>query len=372
MHATTVAADQAASRGKRRFGRGDLQFAGLVLALCAWDTIGGTLVEAAFGPDRVDWLARFANNALFSLITAVPGAAAVWLLLPGYPTSLRRCFQVVAVYLVGTTVGHTFAIQAITPFSDPSMPWVAQLVAQSIASHAIIAGAVAGSMYWWHRATLIRQQLQRTQIDLLATKADHADAELLRLRTQIEPHFLFNTIANIVQMVRTDAAAADRALARLIDYMDASHAHMRRHEAALAEELVLTEGYLEIQRLRMGARLRYEIDVAAELRSTPIPPAALLTLVENAIKHGLAPQTAGGTVRVSARREGGSVVLSVADDGAGLRAASGRGLGLANVRARVQGLYGGAASLRLASAAEGGTMATIRLPFVSSAAGTGA
>jgi sensor histidine kinase YesM len=227
-------------------------------------------------------------------------------------------------------------------------------------------------MYWWYRGTLIRNELHRTQVDLLATKADHADAELMRLRAQIEPNFLFNTIANIVQMGRTDAATADRALERLIDYMDASHAHMRRYKAALADELVLTEGYLEIQRLRMGARLRYEIDVADDVRRTPIPPAALLTLVENAIKHGLAPQTAGGTVRVSARREGESVVLNVADDGAGLRATSGRGLGLANVRARVQSLYGSAASLRLTSGSDGGTMATIRMPFAAPAAGTSA
>ena len=367
MQATT-AANEGSSHGRRRFGRGDLQFAGLYLVLCVSDTLGNTLGEAGFDSGSVDWISRGWDSFQGTLLATAPGAAAVWLLLPGVPTSLRRCVQIVVVYLVGAAVGHSFAIQLFTPFPDPSIPWVAKLVAQSLLSQALVAGAVAGALYWWRRATLIREQLHRTQIDLLATKADHADAELLRLRTQIEPHFLFNTIANIVQMVRTDPAAADRALARLIDYMDASHAHMRRHEAALADELVLTEGYLEIQRLRMGPRLRYEIDVADDVRRTPIPPAALLTLVENAIKHGLAPQTAGGTVRVSARREGESVVLNVSDDGAGLRAASGRGLGLANVRARIQALYGSAASLRLASAEQGGTMATIRLPFAASGA----
>ena len=370
MQPTTAVDDPSSHARRRRFGRGDLQFAGLYLALCAWDTISSTIAEVGFTPGPVDWLSRTWDNFQGMVLATGPGAAAVWLLLPGVPTSLRRCLQIVAVYLVGAAVGHWFAIRAFTPFPDPSVPWMARLIAQSLASTGLVAGAVAGAVYWWRRAALIRQELHRTQVELLATKADHADAELLRLRTQIEPHFLFNTIANIVQMVRTDAAGADRAIARLIDYMDASHAHMRRHEATLEDEIVLTEGYLEIQRLRMGNRLRYEIEVAPEVRRTPIPPAALLTLVENAIKHGLAPQTAGGTVRVSAQRDGESVVLHVADDGAGLRATSGRGLGLANVRARVQGLYGNAASLRLASAEEGGTMATIRLPCVVAAAGT--
>jgi signal transduction histidine kinase len=366
MNAPT-AVDEPSGHGRRRFGRGDLQFAALVLVLFATNAIVDTLGEVAFEAGAVDWAHLFWENAEGTVVANLPGALAVWLLLPGYPTSLRRCIQIVAIYIVGAAVGHWFAIQAFTPFPDRSIPWYASLIAQSLVSNATVVGAVAGAMYWWRRAALIREELHRTHIELLATKADHADAELLRLRTQIEPHFLFNTIANILQMVRTDAATADRALARLIDYMDASHAHMRRHEASLADELVLAEGYLEIQRLRMGPRLRFEIDVADDVRRTPIPPAALLTLVENAIKHGLAPQTAGGTVRISARREGGSVVLKVADDGAGLRATSGRGLGLANVRARVQGLYGSTASLRLASAKEGGTMATIRMPFAPSA-----
>jgi sensor histidine kinase YesM len=113
----------------------------------------------------------------------------------------------------------------------------------------------------------------------------------------------------------------------------------------------------------MGARLRYEIEVSPELRDTRIPPAALLTLVENAIKHGLSPRPGGGQLRVAAHRDGGWVALNVSDSGVGFRATSGRGLGLANLRARILGLYGGEASLRLTGAEEGGVMATMRLPF---------
>ena len=226
-------------------------------------------------------------------------------------------------------------------------------MAWSLLIYTLGAASIVGAMYWWRRGTVIRQELHRTRIGLLALQADRAEAELMRLRTQIEPHFLFNTVATVVQMVRTDPAAAHRTLARLIDYMSASRAHMRREETSLAEELRLTEGYLEIQRLRMEARLRYAIEVAPELRGNRVPPAALLTLVENAIKHGLAPRKRGGTLRIAAHREGGWLVVSVADDGVGLRATSGRGSGLANVRARMHGLYGGDAWLRLASARRG-------------------
>ena len=362
MNASAVREDPADDAKPSSF-RGDLRLAGLVLALCAWDATGNTIAE--FGLGSGDWLASLRDNCQFSLLTLVPGVLAARFIAPGYPTDLRGCLQIVAMFFIGTAVGHWLAFRLLPPFSNPDFPLAVglRLIAQGLVTSTLTAAAVVGAMYWWRRGTLIRQELHRTRTGLLAMKADQADAELLRLRTQIEPHFLFNTIATVVQMYQTDAAAARRALARLIDYMDASHAHMRRQEAVLADELALTEGYLEIQRLRMGARLRYEIDVAADLHRTGIPPAALLTLVENAIKHGLAPQTTGGTVRVSAQRDGESVVLRVADDGVGLRGTRGRGLGLANVRARAQGLYGSAASLRLTSTEEGGTMATMRLPL---------
>src|SRR6185295_20350120 len=107
----------------------------------------------------------------------------------------------------------------------------------------LVAAAVVGTMYWWRRERAIRRELHRARMGLLALRADCAEAELLRLRTQIEPHFLFNTIATIVQMYQTDRAAAGRTLARLIDYMSAARAHMQRQEAELGDELALIAGY---------------------------------------------------------------------------------------------------------------------------------
>jgi signal transduction histidine kinase len=335
----------------------------VILVACAWLTSADIVFEAAVFEIKgktFDWLPRLWQLVQYNVLVIAPGALAAWLAARGYPTSLRMCIRMVVGFALGSAVGHWVSLPQLV-WGSLRPAW--HLYADSLLSNTMTAAAVVGAMYWWRRETVIRQELHRTRMGLLALRADCAEAELLRLHTQIEPHFLFNTMATIVQMYQTDRAGAARTLARLIDYMSAARVHMQRQEAVLEEELALTEGYLEIQRLRMGARLRYEIEVSPELRGTRIPPAALLTLVENAIKHGLSPRPGGGLLRVAAHRDGVWVALNVSDSGVGFRATSGRGLGLANLRARILGLYGGEASLRLTGAEEGGVMATMRLPF---------
>ena len=364
MAGLSVAMEGPAAGRARRTLRNDLQLLALVLGIAAWDASVVFVVQIAEKPIAVDWLARLGHLLVGGLLCVGPGVLAVRLLSPRYPDTLRRCIRTFGAFVLGSAIGHVCAGRWIYyPTKTEGLVAVLPLVAWSLLIYTVGAASIVGAMYWLRRGSIIRHELHRTRVGLLALKADRAEAELMRLRTQIEPHFLFNTVATVVQLVRSDALAAHRALTRLIDYMSASRAHMRREETTLAEELRLTEGYLEIQRLRMESRLRYAIDVAPELGGNRVPPAAVLTLVENAIKHGLAPRKRGGTVRVAAQRDGGWVTVSVADDGVGLRSMSGRGSGLANVRARMQGLYGSDAALRLASAADGGTMATMRLPL---------
>jgi len=342
--------------------RNDLQLLALVLGIAAWDASVVFIVQIAEKPVAVDWLALLGHLLLGGLLCVGPGVLAVRVLSPSYPATLQRCVRTFAAFVLGSAIGHVCAGRWIYfPHSD-GIVTVMSRMAWSLLIYTLGAASIIGAMYWLRRGSLIRHELHRTRLGLLALQADRAEAELMRLRTQIEPHFLFNTVATVVQLVRTDSVTARRTLARLIDYMSASRAHMRREETTLAEELRLTEGYLEIQRLRMQSRLRYAIDVAPQLRGNRVPPAALLTLVENAIKHGLAPRKRGGSLRIAARQEGGWLLVSVADDGVGLRTTSGRGSGLANVRARMQGLYGADAWLRLASEPEGGATATLRLP----------
>jgi Histidine kinase len=347
----------------RRSMRSSLQLMLAILAVCVWHNSFTLVFFITKDPTTFAWLPRLWLELQVSVLAIAPGMLAARLASRGYPTSVRMCVRTVVAFGLGSAIGHWIAFQLIPVYPGNGMPRPLSSFASNLLTCTLFAAAVVGAMYWWQRETVIRQELHRTRMGLLALKADCADAEMLRLRTQIEPHFLFNTMATIVQMYQTDRAAADGTLARLIDYMSGARAHMQRQETVLRDELALTQRYLEIQRLRMGARLRYEIEVSPELHGNRVPPAALLTLVENAIKHGLSPRPGGGLLRVVAYRDGGWVALNVSDSGVGFRATSGRGLGLANLRARVLGLYGAEASLRLTGAQEGGVMATMRLPF---------
>jgi sensor histidine kinase YesM len=360
--------DKPADGAQRPSRRSDLRLAGWVLLLCAWDAGMSVLFEVAAANGQFDRVARVWQICALSLLCIVPGVLVARLSFPGLPTTPRRCVQLVAAFVVGSAVGDAIAFLWIPFYPDSTVSMSLRLFAFNLGTYAIMATFIVGALYWWIRGSAIEHELHKGRIGLLALQADRADAELLRLRTQIEPHFLFNTLATILQMYRGDVAGARRTLAKLIEYMDVSRAHMRRQEATLQDELALVEGYLDIQRLRLGGRLRYAIDVPGELRETRIPPAALLTLVENAIKHGLAPHRGGGEVRVTAQREADAVVVTVVDDGIGLRATGGRGLGLANVRARLEGLYGAGASLRLVGRREGGAIATVRVPSASTMA----
>ena len=362
MAGLSVAMDEPAVGRTRSSLRNDLQLIALVLGIAAWDASVVFIVQIAEKPVAVDWLARLGHLFLGGLLCVGPGVLAVRLFSPSYPATLKVCVRTFAAFVLGSAIGHACAGRWIYFAQMEDVLAMLPRVAWSLLIYALGAASIIGAMYWLRRGSAIRQELHQTRLGLLALQADRAEAELMRLRTQIEPHFLFNTVATVVQLVRTDPVAARRTLARLIDYMSASRAHMRHEETTLADELRLTEGYLEIQRLRMESRLSYAIEVAPELRGNRVPPAALLTLVENAIKHGLAPHKRGGTLRIAAHREDDWLVVSVADDGVGLRTTSGRGSGLANVRARMQGLYGDSAWLRLASGAKGGTTATLRLP----------
>lgn len=189
------------------------------------------------------------------------------------------------------------------------------------------------------------------------------EARLRMLQAQIEPHFLFNTLANVRRLYRTDPAAGEAMLGNLLRYLAVALPQMRATTSTLAGEAALAESFLEIQRTRMGTRLAFEFDIPAALRDAALPPMMLLTLVENAIKHGLAPLPEGGAVRIGAVAEGAQLVLRVADTGRGFVQSSGGGTGLANIRARLASMYGAGARLALAVNTPRGVIATIALPL---------
>jgi sensor histidine kinase YesM len=200
-------------------------------------------------------------------------------------------------------------------------------------------------------------EVHRMQIDRQLT-----EARLQSLRAQIEPHFLFNTLANVQQLYRTEPARGRKLLGHFVAYLRAVLPQMRQHETTLQMEVDLARAYLEVLQVRMGRRLQTRFDIPPELGSLLFPPLALSTLTENAIKHGLNPMPEGGIIEISARIENDRLHVCVADTGAGLRQNSGSGSGLANLRARLSALYKGAGHFEFAANQPRGIKATIVVP----------
>ncbi len=191
------------------------------------------------------------------------------------------------------------------------------------------------------------------------------EARLKLLEAQLEPHMLFNTLANLRVLIGADPPRAQRMLDHLIAYLRATLDASRSTTHSLATEFERLRDYLELMAVRMGPRLVFTLDLPAELAQQPVPTLLLQPLVENSIRHGLEPKIDGGCVTVAARRDGESVVLEVADTGAGQAEApvDGHGFGLAQVRERLLTLYGAAASVDFVSAPGQGARASIRFPL---------
>ena len=233
-------------------------------------------------------------------------------------------------------------------------------------------GAMVATIAMALLITMIFQQFFAMKTRQIQAENQATEAQLRLLQAQIEPHFLFNTLANVVSLMEVDTPRAKAMLESFIDYLRASLTGLGHATHTLGDEIDLVDAYLRIIKMRMEDRLHYAIDVPAGLRSRPLPALSLQPLVENAIVHGLEPLISGGTIRVAARLERGSLVLTVEDDGPGMQAGSavpragaathGTGTALANIRERLRQAYGSEASLRLDPAAPHGVRACLSLP----------
>ena len=212
------------------------------------------------------------------------------------------------------------------------------------------------------RTQTLELELQQREMRRLEAEKGRVEAQLRMLQAQIEPHFLFNTLANLNGLIELDPRRAQELLDALIRYLRGSLARARAERGTLGDELKLLEAYLEILKIRMGERLDYRFRVDDVLGGLAFPPMLLQPLVENAIRHGLEPTVEGGAVDVSAVRDGDRLRIEVRDDGLGFGQEPGGGTGLANVRERVASLFGGAGRLSLAEAAGGGVVATLEIP----------
>lgn len=193
-----------------------------------------------------------------------------------------------------------------------------------------------------------------------------AEARLRALQAQIEPHFLYNTLANVVGLIDSQPAQARRMLERFIDYLRASLDASRADAATLGAELDLAAAYLDVLAVRMGERLRYRFEVADDCRALGIAPMLLQPVIENAVTHGLEPKVEGGDIVVRASRQGEQLTIEVSDTGAGLGGGPvkpGGGVGLSNLRARLRSLYGSDAQVQLFENQTSGITVRLVLPL---------
>lgn len=228
-------------------------------------------------------------------------------------------------------------------------------------------GAVSLIVYGWllfmRGAHGDRAQAMRLQAEADRLAASLDQAELAQLQAQIEPHFLFNTLALVKRQYRVQPAEAGRLLATLIGYLESAAPALRRRQWTVGDELALVRLYFDIHVHRFGQRFRYVMaDAPAPWLAMPLPALVLATLAENAVRHGLAPKAGDGVIIVALRHEPGALLLTVEDDGVGLRGSAGSGTGLSTVRARLRSTYGEAAGVLVEPRAPSGVRAQLRIP----------
>ncbi|QSQ28549.1 histidine kinase [Pyxidicoccus parkwayensis] len=223
------------------------------------------------------------------------------------------------------------------------------------------------SMVGLDAALRYSRQVREEAVRASQLEAQLAQAQLQLLRSQLRPHFLFNTLHAISALMHSDVDAADRMVGQLSELLRASLERDGRQEVPLSEELELLAPYLDIERTRFSDRLQVEVDVAPEVRDALVPPLLLQPLVENAIRHGIAPRRGPGRVWVRAALSGERLAVEVRDDGVGPPSsgveALREGIGLGSTRARLERLYGNAHALTLEANAPRGFAVSLSLPY---------
>jgi len=322
-----------------------------------------------------DWAGLFAT-LLFSWLPWMLATPLVLRLSRRYPPEHWNRFSTWGLHLAAcATIGLVYSgwiagweellnPYALTPGPDPFLDLWRQKFSNGLLSHVILYSLILLVDHFLEsQRKLASQQMETARLNEQLSKA-----QLNALRRQIEPHFLFNTlnaIAGLVREKRNDAAVS--MIAGLSDFLRRVVEDSDRQQVPLGEELEFTQKYLDIQKARFAERLKFSVEVPEELLPAQVPSLILQPMVENAVKHGIAKRVHGGAIRISARRNNGTLTLRVYNDGPGLPAGwekNASGIGIANVRTRLQSLYGDGFELSLRDQQPGGVEASVSVPFV--------
>jgi sensor histidine kinase YesM len=302
------------------------------------------------------WLDHFIDQLVVG--GCIFAAVAVAVLVPTNSITWKHVLLLASIVL-GAIAGEVL-LMLRTPL--PPGTSVAGVLFSKVARWLIVAGLAYFFFVFQRQATETAAQVHHSELQRIQLERQMAEARLQSLRAQIEPHFLFNTLANVQQLYRTEPGRGRRMLANFVAYLRTALPQMRHDETTLKHEVDLARAYLDVLQVRMGERLKVHFDIAKDLAGLAFPPLALSTLTENAIKHGLNPLPEGGAIEITARIEAGKLKVSVADTGAGLKASGGAGAGIANLRARLAALYGDSSNLEFEANAPRGIRATIAVP----------
>ena len=281
------------------------------------------------------------------------------LILPSMKPGVRRLAVMSLTLPVSVAMGLTLAFYLTGVGS-----WRATYAWQSVMI-GLFFGVIGSIAYFLsERIHILDAEVKQRRLNEVEREKREVEAHLRLLQAQIEPHFLFNTLANVSSLIEVDAVQARRLLERLNDWLRVALARTRSESATLGDELTLLENYLQILQMRFGTRLRWQIEAAEATRAIKFPPMLLQPLVENAIRHGIEPKLGGGQLKISATIELGVLRLRVDDDGAGFGdKTGGSGAGLENIRSRLMVLYGSAAKLELETNETGGVSSILEIPI---------
>ena len=364
-----------------------LLFCGVIAVVAAFIGMGTGVVAQDVGVAIKVAITEF---VVFSSMATLGPALATAVRHRAWPLSRERKAVVIAV-LIGMVLsffidrlGSSYIEQLIKPgleaaglsVNPPAPPPLVRAIglAINVAALVVIYGLFGGGLalrayFSEHRRWDEHRHVR--ELNALESRVHEADLRLGVLQAQVEPHFLFNTLASVRALVRQDPAQAEATLDALVDFLRATIPKLREDRglhATLGQQLDLCSSYLALMQVRMGGRLTYDVRADEALRAAPFPPSLLITLVENAIKHGIEPRPGPGRIEIDAVRDGDALRVQVRDDGAGLQPGLSTGVGLANVREQLAARYGARAAFVLSPAAEGrGVCAEIRVPLGSAA-----
>jgi signal transduction histidine kinase len=307
-----------------------------------------------------EWLVAFVEHFAFHLGIGVAMLLAVVAARNRFPT--RGATQYIAAF-AATALAAVVALPLINPYGieDGWVAWAITLGADA-ARYTFVGVVIASTWLYLRTEAEHVEALEQCAVDAARMDEQTAEARLQLLEAQIEPHFLFNTLATVRRLYEVDRPSGAWMLANLKAYLANALPQMRAATSTLGREVDHAIAYLRIQQIRMGQRLDYDVDVPEALRDVSLPSLMLVTLVENAIKHALSPLPQGGRIDIRASLTDAQLHVQVSDNGRGFTKSSGGGTGLANIRARLATQFGAAARLSLALNVPYGVSATLELP----------